>query len=195
MIQFFKDRTGIATQETMYPTKIQHKTPRDLFSLWFTDGEHTSREINGETFSMSVSDGCALFSPSHTFPWDSGICHSNVLLSAPALSAWSFEEACRTLWRLCSIPDTLITSGDSVMLQKVREIQEYYKVKCGWSIDHVVCPQLERLQKKWRWFVADSRKATGHYKKLPMGFSELCVFTPDWIVASLSINQPILSSI
>lgn len=188
---FFKDRTGIVTSDTMYPVKIEHKTPKDLFSLFFTNGENTSVVIGDETFPMTVSNGCALFSSSHTFPWDASSAYSNVLLSAPAISYWSFGEACKLLWKFHSIPDTIITSGDSNMFQKAREITQYFYIKRGWKIKHMVCPQLKD-DKKWRWFVADSRKATGHYKKLQMGFSELCVFTPDWIVSSLSVTAPII---
>lgn len=175
----------------MYPARIQHKSPKDLFSLWLTDGECTSRIIDGETFFMAVSDGQSLFSSTHNVSWHS-VCLSNILISAPALSSYNFEQALRLLWEIHSIPDTIITSPNSVMLQKVREIQEYFKVKRGWTINHVVCPQL-RDDKQWRWFVADSRKATGHFKKLPAGFSEVCVFTFDWIVASLSVTAPVLS--
>ncbi len=190
--ELFKDRTGIITEDCMYPRKIQHKTPKDLLSLFFTHGECTSFVVDGETFNMAVYNGNALFSPSHTFAWSRMETFANILSAAPTLSFYSFEQSLHMLWRFCSIPDMLITSGDGVMLQKAREIQQYFEVKRGWKIEHVVCPQLVGLPLKWRWFVADSRKATGHYKKLTMGFSEICVFTPDWIVASLSVTQPTL---
>lgn len=192
MIQFFKDRTGIVTSDSMYPTKIQHKTPKDLFSLFFTDGEYTSRVVDGETFIMTTSDGCALLSPSHTTAWRGSEVYTNILVGGPPLSSYNFEHACGLLWQMFSIPDTLITSADPTMLQKAREMKQYFEVGRGWKIEHVVCPQIKE-NKKWRWFVADSRKSTAHYKKLQMGFSEICVFTPDWIVASLSETKPCLA--
>ena len=188
--ELFKDRTGIITADSMYPTKIKHKTPKDLFSLFFTHGDSTSIVIDGETFTLSISDGNALLSPSHTSYWDAST-FENVLMSCPALSVYNFSDAVNILWKLYSIPDTLITSPDSTMVQKAREIMQHYNVKMGWNLKHVVCPQLKD-NKKWRWFVVDSRKSTAHYKKLSAGFCELCVFTPDWIVGSLSTTMPVL---
>lgn len=191
MIQFFKDRTGIITSDAMYPWRIQHKTPKDLLSFFITHGECSSVVIDGETFSLTVSDALPLFHTSHTASHENKT-FSNLMSGVPCLSSHNFELACRMLWQMYSIPDTIITGPDTTMLQKVRQIQEYFSAGRGWKFEHVVCPQLKD-EKKWRWFVADSRKSTAHYKKLSAGFSEICVFTPHWIVASLSDCKPVLA--
>ncbi len=176
----------------MYAPKIQHKSPKDLFLLWFTDGESTSIVINGETFMLTVSDGQAFLSPNHTTAWRGSEAVSNIIGGAPALSVHNFQNGCYKLWEMFSVPDTLITSSDPVMIQKAREVIQYFEVKSGWRINHVVCPALKD-QKRWRWFIADSRKAAGHYKKLPLGFSEIAMLNFDWIVVSLSNTCPVLS--
>jgi hypothetical protein len=187
----FKDRTGMVLQDFMYPRKIEHKTPKDLFSMYFTHGEATSIAINGETFSLTTGDAMALFSKSHTFAYNGSTSYSNILNSWAALSQDSFMDATRLLWRLGSVPDTIITSTESSMVQKAKELIKYFDIKMGWKLEHMVCPEL-KADKKYRWFVADSRKSTAHYKKLPCNISEVCVFTFDWIVGSMSETRPCL---
>lgn len=174
----------------MYPTKIKHPSAKDLFSLWFTDGDATLKIINDETFSLTTSDGQPLFNAKHSIV-ESMQTFTNIIPSGHALSTYSFDLGCRLLWKMFSMPDTIITGQQDYMIQKVRELQRYYEIRMGWKIEHVVCPQLKD-DKKYRWFLADSRKATGHYKKLGMGISELCVFSYDWIVASFSTICPCL---
>lgn len=187
----FKNRTGLLLHEPMYPPRIQTKVPFDLFHLFFTKGEYTSIIIKGETFPLAVSDGQPLFSPNHNFEWSGIETFSNILPFAPPLSATFFYEASQMLARFHSIPDTLITGRNKYMFQKVKELQQYFDVKRGWKINHIVIPYLEGdFGMKYRWFLADSRKSTCHYKKLPAGFHEICVFTFDWIVASLSKTCP-----
>lgn len=175
----------------MYAPKIQHKAPKDLLSLFLTHGECTSVTINGETFMLVVPDGQAFLSPSHTTAWREEPV-SNIFFGAPALSVSEFQRGCFKLWEMFSVPNMLITSSSPVMLQKAREVIQYFEVKQGWKIEHVICPALKD-GKQYRWFIADSRKAAGHYKKLSMGFSEIAMLNFDWIVASLSITCPVLS--
>jgi hypothetical protein len=105
---------------------------------------------------------------------------------------YSLRAAISQLHEFYSAPDTLITGSDSYMCQKARILIAELEVGLGWKLEHMVIPQLRDPMEKYRWFVADSRKATGHYKKLKMGYSELCVYTWDWIVASLSTTCPTL---
>lgn len=174
----------------MYPTRIKHKTPKDLFSLWFTDGERTSVTINRETFDMSIGNGLPLLSDSHTFYNEGMSTYRNIMPCGECLSIDSVNDAIIMLWSFRSIPDTIITGSDATMIKKVREIVQHFNIKMGWNLKHIVCPQL-KYDKRYRWFLIDSRKSTAHYKKLPAGFSEICVFTPDWIVGSLSETMPI----
>ncbi len=186
---FFKDRTGIVTSDTMYPPKIEHKSPQDLFSLFFTHGEYTSTTIDGNTFPMTTPDGCAFLSPCHNTFFAGSKTFSNLLISAPPLSCSNFAKACDALWNYFSIPDTIITGPILVMCQKATEVRRYYEIKRGWTLQHIICPQLKE-EKQWRWFLADSTKATGHFKELDMDISEIGMFSWDWIVASLSMTQP-----
>jgi len=114
----------------------------------------------------------------------------NILKSAPPLSLRNFDAAHKLLNVTFSIPDCLITSSVPIMLEKAKEIIRELEIARGWKIQHIVIPELKD-GKQYRWFVADSRKAAGHFKDLTGGYCELAMLDWSWIVASLSDTCPI----
>lgn len=145
--------------------------------------------IDGYTFPLVTSDGLPLFSPSHTTAFTAET-FSNIF--TPVLSFYSFNDAVQLLARVFSIPTHLITSQDRDMTMKAREVIRELEIARGWKIEHIVLPTLKE-EKRYRWFVADSRKAAGHFKKLKEGYCELAVIDWSWIVASFSKNCPVSS--
>jgi len=190
MIQdFFSDRTRSDTLDFMYPMKIKTKTPRDLLRLFFDKGESTSIVIDGLTFNLTVPDGCPFLSSSHTSSVYPSKTFSNIISGQPPLSLYAINEAKENLKETFSIADTLITYSNRTMCQKANEVIREIKVMTGCELEHVVIPR-EDIAFKYRWFLVDSRKAAGHYKKLDMDYHEIAMMDWSWAVASLSTTEP-----
>lgn len=88
------------------------------------------------------------------------------------------------------LPDTLIVSTHEAMHQKAQAMQKIMADIYHWRFD--ICrADCLKDDRRYRWFLASRRNSGMHMRDCGHGFFEVCAMRWDWIVASLSVTQPV----